>query len=511
MREAETFFERALRFNVNLPQADLYLAKVALRLGDTAKAEPHVDHVLAVEPGIAHAHYLKARILAQKGERGRALGCLKKAVELSPGFKEARIFLFLLLNNPGWNLREIEMPDSWKLAVEADKKGDLGEMRSALLDFAAAAGAGSSAELFKAYCMLSHYEKACEILALLTLPGEARSRCGLLSIAHPWCLEYSLPKSYFMEHARRLGKEKPCPRLKGFMTYLKCTLNMNLHGSAKEAARARLGVLIEKGSGKYDFARYLTGWNSLYAGRYDRAAADFQNMLTIGYRHLVVHCSLGEALLCKGGIRAGLEQFKAAYSSAPGPEKESVLAWEGEMRLFLKQYRRAVGLLKNNKCRHAACWLGAACLEMGEFKNALIELKKAVAAAPEDAEARTWLGEAYRRCGRRREALRELEAAGRLSAGDGSSPGGKGCNIWVCLNKALLFADSGDTAKMERNFALAASAWPEPLSLARKRLGIGGGASLRGADIVRVIEYTLKMCGGYRRMDKYFLPLVTKP
>ena len=507
LREAEKYFKRALSFDGNLLQADLYLAKVALRSGDMAKAEPHVDHVLAAGPGIAHAYYLKARILSRKGERRRALGCLKKAVELSPGFEEARRFLFLLLNNPGWNLSEIEMPDSWKLAVTVAKKGDLEKMRYALLDFAAASGAGPSAELFKTYCMLSYYEKACEVLALLTSSGEARSRCGLINMAHPWYLEYSLPKSYFMGHARKLGKEKPCPGLKGFMEYLKCTLDMNLYGPAQEAALARLDGLIKKGSGKYDFARYITGWNSLNAGRYDMAAADFQNMLLSGYRHLVVHCSLGEALLCKGAISAGLEQFKTAFTSAPAAEKESVRAWEGEMRLFLKQYSRAVGLLKNNKCRHAACWLGAAYLEMGEFKNALIELKKAVAATPEDAEARTWLGEAFRRCGRRREALRELEAAGRLSTGNGAAPG---CNIWVCLNKALLFADSGETSQMKRNFALAVSAWPAPLSLARKRLGIGGKAFLRGADIVRVIEYTLRMCGGYRRTDKYFLPLASK-
>jgi len=499
LREAETFFVRALHLDSKLLQANLYLAKVALRSGDTAKAESHVDHVLVAEPGIAHAYYLKARILARKGERGRALGCLKKAVELSPGFEEAGRLLFLLLKNPGWTLCEIDMPDSWKMAVAANKKGDFKKMHCALLNYAAASGAGPSAELFKAYCMLSHYGKACETLALLASSSEARRGCGLLNIACPWGLEYNLPRLYFMEHARKLEKEKPSPEQKGLMDYLKCTLAMNFHGPAQEAALARLGGLIEKGKGKYDFARYITGWNSLCEGRYDMAAADFRNILLSGYRHLVVQCRLGETLLCKGEIRLGLAQFKSAYSAAPAAEKESVLAWEGEMRLFLKQYPRAVRLLKNNSCLHAACWLGAAYLEMGDFENALIELEKAVAASPDDAEARTWLGEAYRRCGRRSEALRELKLAASLS-------GGKERNVWVCLNKALLFADSGDTVKMKCNFALAVSAWPEPLSLARKRLDVSG--ALRGADIVRVTEYTLKMCGGYRRTDKYFLPLI---
>ncbi|MDO8804245.1 MAG: tetratricopeptide repeat protein [Elusimicrobiota bacterium] len=501
LRKAGLFFGRALCFDGGLVQAELHLAQIALRSGDTAKAELHADRALAGGPGIAHAHYLKARILAQKGERAGALCRLKKAVGLSPGFEDAGRLMFLLANNPGWNPRGTDMLDSWQMAIEAGKKPDLGKMRRALLDFVAATGAGLSPQLFKAYCMLGYYKKACETLSLLSSPREARARLCLLDVANPWCLEHRLPAAYFIRHKRDLEKTKACPGLEGSLAYLSHTLAINFHGPRKEAALKGLAELAEKEAGRYGFAGYVSGWRSLDSGRYDAAISGFQKSLSSGYRHFVVQCSLGEALLCKGRIRAGMEKFKAACSSAAPGEKESVRAWEGEMLLFMRKYREAARLLKSNGSRHAACWLGAAYLGMGKLKNAVAELEKGVAADPEDAEARTWLGEAYRRCGLYPGALRELELAGRLSDGR---------NIWVYLNRALIFSGSGDASKIKRSYEAAASTWPELLLLAREGLGMDGGETLNGPEMIRVIEHTLKMCGGYRRPEKHFLPLAVQ-
>lgn len=256
--------------------------------------------------------------------------------------------------------------------------------------------------------------------------------------------------------------------------------------------------MAEKEAGRYGFAGYPAGWRSLYNGRYDLAVSGFQNCLSSGCRHYVVQCGLGEALLCTGRAAEGLAEFKAAYSSAPDGEKEGVRAWEGEMLLFMRKYRPAVRLLKNNKSRHAACWLGAAYLEMGKLEKAVAELEKTAAADPDDAEARTWLGEAYRRRGLYPEALREIKLAGKL---------GGGRNFWVYLNKALLLKSSGELSDVKSNFEAAAAIWPELPALARERLGMYGAKPLNISRMVRVAGQILKMCGGYRRMEKHFLPL----
>ena len=508
-REAEKYFAEALSFDGGLWQADLLLATVALNLGDQAKAAPHVDRVLAVEPGIAHPYYLKARILAQKGERKGALRWLKRALKINPGYEEAGRLLFLLSAHRNWRPRGYEPARLWELAITAGKKGDLKRLRSALLNLALLHARGPDFGLFQIYCMLSHYKEAHEILSRLISSPEARSRFSLVGISAPWDLEgdRSLPKTYYLDHSRKLKKIKVSRELEGFVGYLKCTLAPNLPSAGTLDTMSELRELIDNGAGKYDFARYITGRENLYACRYVQAAADFKKLLSLGYSNFVVHCSLGEALLCGGQVRLGLEKFKDAYSAAGGRDKNSVLAWEGEMRLFLKQYRQAAELLRCNGERYASCWLGAAYLEMGEFDNALRELEKAVAAIPKDPEARIWLGEAYRRGGRRYEAFRELESAGRLSTGCGPASGENYGAAWVFLNKALLFMDSGESAQMARNFSLASAAWPELISAAHRRLGIRSGATLRSCDLVRVIKCTLEMCGGYRRPDKYFLPL----
>lgn len=497
-RKAGIFFRRALGFDGGLIQAELRLAQLALRSGELAKAEQYADRVLARDPGIAHAYYLKARVLAQKGGRSGALGCLKKAVSLSPNFEDAARLLFLLSANQGWKPRGADMLASWSLAVEAEKERNPGEMRRALLDFAAATGASISPQLFKAYCVLGYYEKACETLSLLTGRREARGGLCLLDIANPWCLERRPPAASFAGHRRGLGKIKNFQGLEGFLAYLKLTLVLSIQGPGKEAALEGLAKLAEKEAGRYGFAGYVAGWRNLYNGRYDLAVSCFQGCLASGFRHYVVQCGLGEALLCNGNAASGLVKFKAAYSSAPDGEKEGVRAWEGEMLLFMKKYRPAIRLLKNNRSRHAACWLGAAYLETGELKNALAELKKITAADPDDEEARTWLGEAYRRCGLYPEARRELELAGKLSGGR---------NVWVYLNKALLLNDSGGLSEVRRNFEAAAALWPELSALTRERLGLDGAKHLNNPELVRVAGQILKLCGGYRRLEKHFLPL----
>lgn len=497
-RKAEIFFKRALSLDGGLVQAGLRLAQLALSSGDLEKAELHADRVLARDPRLAHAHYLKARVLAQKGGRAGALRRLEKAVSLSPDFEDASRLMFLLADNPGWKPRGADMLASWREAVEAEKERDLGKMRRALLDFAAATGASVSPQLFKAYCLLGYYEKACATLSLLTSRREARGSLCLLDIANPWCLERRPPAAYFAGHGRGLGKIRTRPGLEGFLAYLKLTLVLTIQGPGKEAALEGLAGLAGKEAGRYGFAGYAAGWRSLYNGRYDLAVSCFQSCLSSGFRHYVVQCGLGEALLCKGKAASGLAKFKAAYSSAPDGEKEAVRAWEGEMLLFMRKYSRAVRLLKNNKSRHAACWLGAAYLETGKLENGLAELKKIAAADPDDTEARTWLGEAYRRSGLYPEARRELEFAGKL---------GGGRSVWVYLNKVLLLSDSGNLSGVKRDYEAAAAIWPELPALARERLGMSGARPLNSSEIILVTGQILKMCGGFRRTDKYFLPL----
>ncbi len=491
-------------------QSAIHLAQGLLRSGDDEKAIPLIDWALAARPDLAHVHYLKAMAHARRGERGRALRRLRKSLSLDPGNVPAENLFFFLSKHADWRPSE---GDSLRLFKEAASDGDSRDwrkLRARLIDIAFAQSNNKAPDLLtvQVLCALSHYQKACEALSLMTSSVGGRR---MFNPDHPWdpVVQCELPAGYYARHLRALKRTRVRRELSGFLTYLRCSLERSIPSLGSRSWKRALNGLLRRGKGRYDFARYITGETMLFSGLYAEAVREFRRMLSSGYTHPHVHCYIGEALLCEGDVEGGLKKFGDAFGAASPEEKEDVVVWEGEMRLFLKQYRRAVALLKDSGHLYAAGWLGVAYLELGDKKNALASLRKAVASSPEDAEMRTWLGEAYRRVGRSREAFKELETAGRLWPNDVSASGESG-GVWVRLNKVLLFSETGEAAAMEREFSLAEREWPELFSIARKDLGMCLPAPADPAGRRRIAEYILDICGGYRRRERHFLPMIIR-
>ena len=402
----------------------------------------------------------------------------------------------------GLDLRGIKdtAPYFRRLAMEFEKHGDTPNMRYCFAKFLSVPGAALSADSVMACCVLSEYEKACRILAALTAGRAGRGSLSILRLSNPWRFHHAHPPEYFRAHLRALKKLRPAKELEGFLTYLEYTLDLNLPGAGGELVKRKLARLLEQDGDKYAFALYNTGNGSFFSGKYAAAVRDYSRLPAAGYSDWPIHCRLGEALLCGGEIKKGLACFEKAHAVATGKDKQSALVWTGQMLLFLKEYRKALRVLERSREHYAACWTGAAHYELGDIKRAVFYFERAVKQVPGDVEARTWLGEVYRVTGRREEALFHL---GRAAQGL-AEPG-----FWICVNTALLMRDGGDMDGLRKHYRLAARSWPELVSVVRKKIKLGS-VEPGGAAMVKIMEGALKLCGGYRRLDRHFLPLLIR-
>lgn len=104
----------------------------------------------------------------------------------------------------------------------------------------------------------------------------------------------------------------------------------------------------------------------------------------------------GEALLCLRRGKTAFDYFKKAQAAAPPEERADVLAWIGEMHLWLGDYRKAIACLEKaaeGGALYAYCWLGAAKLKSGNAHAALKDLDLGLKLLPRDREAYLWRGE----------------------------------------------------------------------------------------------------------------------
>ncbi len=389
-----------------------------------------------------------------------------------------------------------------RLAIEFEKCGDAANTRYCFEKFLEVSGGEASADSVMACCVLAEYEKACRLLAALTSDPSRRSCLSLLRISNPWRFHSAQPPEYYRAHLRALKKVRPAKGYEGFLTFLEYTLTLNMPEADPRPVTRKLTRLMETAAGRYEFARYNTGNAKLFSGKYSGALEDYSRLLAAGYSDWPAHCRMGEALLCLGETRKGMKCFEKAYLAASVKDRQSALVWAGQMLLFLKEYRESLRVLERSREHYASCWIGAACYELGEIKKAVLKFERAVALVPGDVEARTWLGEVYRVTGRRAEALFQL---GRAAQGL-AEPG-----FWICLNLGLLMRDSGNADGLRENYRLAAKSWPELISVVKKELGLVSEAAPGAAAMVKIMERALKLCGGYRRLDSHFLPLVRRP
>jgi protein O-mannosyl-transferase len=152
----------------------------------------------------------------------------------------------------------------------------------------------------------------------------------------------------------------------------------------------------------------------LSQSQFDRAAAHFREAIEIRPNQDLPHEGLAMALLGQGRNEEATIEFRKALQI--GPENGSALAQLGRMELTSGRSAEAVALLQQAAARDPQPRiLGTLALAQGKVEEAIPHFERAVANAPDDADARNDLAAALARVGRDQEALANYEAAIRVA------------------------------------------------------------------------------------------------
>lgn len=93
--EAINAARRALRRDERFVPAMIVLVKANLRLGRNELAESILNQAIETNGSLAELHYLRGRLYQEQGNLGPALESYRRAIELEPGYTEARMALGL--------------------------------------------------------------------------------------------------------------------------------------------------------------------------------------------------------------------------------------------------------------------------------------------------------------------------------------------------------------------------------------------------------------------------------
>ena len=232
---------------------------------------------------------------------------------------------------------------------------------------------------------------------------------------------------------------------------------------------------------------FEVGLSRLYRGDFHGARAALKRTLgTTVPVNWMSHAFLGETFVCLGRPRPAFREFERARRAAPHLEGD-VLAWRGEMHLWLGQYREALKVLDEAiraGGRYAFAWRGAAKLRLGRTREALADFDAGVEIW-DDVEAWIWRGEAKRRLGDQRGAIRDLNHALRLSP-----------DYWAYANRALARANLDDLAGMRSDFRRLD---PSLADYFKRRIGLDCAKVLTVAEMKRVLHAGLRINAGNRR------------
>lgn len=252
------------------------------------------------------------------------------------------------------------------------------------------------------------------------------------------------------------------------------------------AARFRDLSKVARLPRRYGWMNLKAGWALLSEGRFTEAAGLLRQAKERRPCDWWAHGFLAEAYLCLGRRGAALKELERARFAAPAEELGQVLAWRGELLLWLGRWKQAEAELARAErlgSLFAPAWRAAALLGMGREREALKRLDEALRRYPRDREAYVWRGEALRRLGLHSRALRDLTR--------------KPDNVWARVNRGLLYAQRGDTEALAGEYG----AVPEEMRLHVERLlrlPRHGGSP---AHMRAVLEGMLAQAKGFRRDD----------
>jgi len=210
---------------------------------------------------------------------------------------------------------------------------------------------------------------------------------------------------------------------------------------------------------------------------------------------------LAEAELCLGRRRAAFGWLAKGLAACPGQEGE-LLAWRGELKLFLGDYHGALADLRTavrKKSLYARTWQAIALMKTGRLEAALAAANRAIAANPTDGEAVLVRGEVRRLRkdirGARADLLRALAWAAPYRHA-----------LWAGLNLLLLELEAGGPRAAARILSLAARAAEgsgAAVEVFRELSALSGEPAALKAEI----EALFGRARGLRRDEVYLFPL----
>jgi len=95
-QDAIDAFKQAIQINPNYVNARIKLGITLASLGRVNEASQHLNTIIEKNPNYADVHYLLGLIKQECNEIKGAIHCLKKAVAISPAFKNAQVKLIML-------------------------------------------------------------------------------------------------------------------------------------------------------------------------------------------------------------------------------------------------------------------------------------------------------------------------------------------------------------------------------------------------------------------------------
>ncbi|UPT72914.1 MAG: tetratricopeptide repeat protein [Elusimicrobiota bacterium] len=115
---------------------------------------------------------------------------------------------------------------------------------------------------------------------------------------------------------------------------------------------------------RYGWMLMKAGRAALFSGRFEKAEEWLQRALEACSLDWRARCLLAETRLCLGRTKPAFDAMDAALAQAGPGEKGQVLAWSGELYLWIGEYRKALSLFEaacGLGARHAFAWKGRRC------------------------------------------------------------------------------------------------------------------------------------------------------
>lgn len=379
----------------------------------------------------------------------------------------------------------------YHLGMFFKRAGDYAGLSRAFYGFLRSEGAKDPIQEYIVCCSLDEYGAAFRAAErILDAPdyGSVLSR-----LWNPWGDRSSAaPDAFFAARMNGLNKARVPAGLEHYRTFMRGALFF--YAGERARAMREFGSLPELPAARYGWMRFPAGWASLYGCDYTRALREFTAAAECPVSRTPARGRMAEVYICTGRRAAGFREFTRAIRSAPLWAAAGLNSWEGQMRLFTGDYRRALHRLTAGAEMGddaAFCWRGAAYSKLGRSAEALADLDKAVRLFPTDKEARVWRGEVLRLAGRPADAVADLDLALRAAPHD-----------WAYINRALARRDLGDLPGMRRDYSRTGA------DIRKFLESRPAGSGLRGtARIAAMLEEGLRLALGNRRDDRYFNPL----